>query len=105
MTWTFLADAKNVQVIYIDDGKINYCNSHYGIDINESIQEFQQTDEVPRSIKQLSDKIYDAVDDGEFNSAELLLKELEEDLEENHPLVTKFRTLLDLETMDWEGEQ
>lgn len=99
------ASAKNVQVIDIDDEKIEYCNSHYGIDINESIQEFQQTDEVPRSIKQLSDKIYDAVDDGEFNSAELLLKELEEALEENHPLVTKFRTLLDLETMDWEGEQ
>lgn len=53
------ASAKNVQVIDIDDKETEYCNSHYGIDINESIQEFQQTHEVPRSIKQLSDKIYD----------------------------------------------
>lgn len=98
------ASAKNVQVIDIDD-TIEYSNSHYGININESIQEFQQTNEVPHPIKQLSDKIYDAVDDGEFNSAELLIKELEEALEENHPLVTKFRTLLDLETMDWGNEQ
>lgn len=99
------ASAKNVQVIDIDKEEIEYSNSHYGIDINESIQEFQQTDELPRSIKQLSDKIYDAVDDGKFNGAELLLKELESALEENHPLVTKFRTLLDLETMDWEDKQ
>lgn len=99
------ASAKNVQVIDIDKEEIEYSKSHYGIDINESIQEFQQTDELPRLIKQLSDKIYDAVDDGEFNGAELLLKELEAALEENHPLVTKFRTLLDLETMDWEDKQ
>ena len=99
------ASAKNVQVIDIDNEEIKYFNSHYGININESIQEFQQTAELPGSIKRLSDKIYDAVDDEEFNNAELLLKELEDALEKNHPLVTKFRTLLDLETMDWEDTQ
>lgn len=98
------ASAKNVQVIDIDHEEIQYCNSHYGIDINESIQQFQQTDEVPHSIKKLSNQIYDAVDNEKFAGAESLLKELTEVLEENHPLVTKFRTLLDLETMDWEDK-
>lgn len=98
------ASAKNVQVIDIDGEEIRYRNSHYGIDINKSVQEFQQTDEVPPSIKQLSDEFYDAVDCGNFGSADELLRRLEKVLDENHPLVTKFNTLLELEMMDWEDK-
>ena len=99
------ASAKNVHVIDIDGDVVQYRNSHYGIDINESLNEFQQTDELPPNIKPLSNQISDSIDDEAFDEATELIKELEDALEENHPLVTKFKTLLDLETMDWGSQE
>lgn len=98
------ASAKNVCVIDIDGNEIQYRNSHYGIDINESLNDFQQTDELPHDIKQLSNRISDSVDEEAFGQAAELISQLETALEEDHPLVTKYKTILDLETMDWGDE-
>lgn len=99
------ASAKKVNIIDIDGDTIKYRSSHYGIDINESLIDFQQTDEMPHAIKLLSDQINDKIDDEEFEEAEKLIAQLEAALEENHPLIVKFKTLLDFEKMDWEAEE
>lgn len=91
------ASAKDVHIIDIDGDMVRYRNSHYGIDINEALNEFQQTDEIPPNIKPLSNLISDTIDEEEYDTAATLIEKLEEHLEDNHPLVTKYKTRLDLE--------
>ena len=96
------ASAKDVRVIDIDGDDMQYFESSYGLDLNESVQVFQQTNEMASKVKDLSDKIYDSIDAENFEEAKDLIEKLESTVEENNPIVTKFRTLYDLETMDWE---
>lgn len=98
------ASAKDVRVIDIDGDDMQYFDSSYGLDINESVQVFQQTNEMASKVKDLSDKIYDSIDAENFEEAKDLIEKLESTVEENNPIVTKFRTLYDLETMDWEDD-
>lgn len=45
------ASAKNVWIIDIENGEPEYGYSHYGIDVNTSINYFQKTNEVPEEIQ------------------------------------------------------
>lgn len=99
------ASAKNVNIIDVDGKEIEYKTSHYGIDINEAINKFQNTEELSPMIKPLSNKISDSIDEERYDAAEELINKLANVLEDNHPLVTKFKTLLDLETMVWGDEE
>ncbi|MCR5836178.1 MAG: AAA family ATPase [Lachnospiraceae bacterium] len=95
------ASAKKVNILNIESDEIKYKTSHYGIDINLSVEEFQNTSEYPLKVKQLVDSIQDMLDVGAIREADNIFENLETELGENHPIVTKYKTLIELEKIDW----
>ena len=91
------ASAKNVWLIDIDSGYVQYANSHYGIDLNTSVAEYQQTNCLPLELEILEGEISQALDDMDYALAEQKLQQAEAIADPNSPVITALRTRLDLE--------
>lgn len=45
------ASAKNVWVVDVENEEYQYQYSHYGIDINTALQDYQETERIPMEIQ------------------------------------------------------
>ena len=93
------ASAKNVWLIDVEQDEPKYSYSHYGIDINTAVKSFQDTSEVPLSIKKRIDKFYDAMDAGKYEEAREILLAVESETEPAFASVVQMRTRYEFETM------
>lgn len=93
------ASAKNVWLIDVEKETIQYGYSHYGIDINTSVNRYQETQEMPKEIKGKADLFCDAMDQEDYEKARLILEELETKTAPVHPLLLQLRTRYEMETI------
>ena len=96
------ASAKNVWLIDVEGGDIDYSNSHYGIDINTSVNQYQETLEMPLQVKEKAEDFYNAMDNGQYEEALSILQDLEDNTAPTHPLLIQLRTRYEFETTAWE---
>lgn len=92
------ASAKNVWLIDVDGEEIEYSHSHYGIDINTSMNTYQETLEMPIEIKMKANAFHDALDAEKYEEALCILEELENKTAPTHPLLIQLRTRYEFET-------
>lgn len=92
------ASAKDVWLIDVDGEEIEYSRSHYGIDINTSLNTYQETIEMPVEVKEKADAFYDAMDAERYEDALAILEELESSTAPTHSLLIQLRTRYDFET-------
>jgi len=96
------ASAKKIWVIDIDSDEIGYSHSHYGIDINTALKEYQETDEMAQAVKTKADLFLDALDNADFTKAQDILEELERETAPEHPFLLNLRTRLEIESIPLE---
>ncbi|MCD8119125.1 MAG: AAA family ATPase [Lachnospiraceae bacterium] len=94
------ASAKNVWIADVEEEEIKYSWSHYGLDVNQTLNRYQETGNVTPPVQEQMDLFYQKVDEGQYDEAEQILAELEKDTAPEHPLLVQMRTTLELETMD-----
>lgn len=94
------ASAKDVWVIDIENEDYQYDYSHYGIDINTALKDYQETCGIPNEVQEKVDKFYDALDEEEFEVAKQILEELEVATAPEHPTLIQMRTRYEFETME-----
>lgn len=92
------ASAKEIWVIDMDSHEVEYGKSHYGIDINTALKEYQKTNEMPQAVKNQADRFLDALDNGNYEVAENILEALEQATAPAHPLLLHLRTRLEIES-------
>ena len=92
------ASAKNVWIIDIEKEEPDYSYSHYGLDLNTSINQFQETCEVAAEVREMMRDFDDRMDEENYKEARKILRTLEEITAPTHPLVAKMRTRYELET-------
>lgn len=95
------ASAKNVWLIDVDGGEIEYSDSHYGLDINTAINEYQETLEMPLEVKRKTEDFNDAMDKENYEEALCILEDLEKNTAPTHPLLIQLRTRYEFETTVW----
>lgn len=96
------ASAKEIWIIDIDADTVLYSKSHYGIDINTALKEYQETGEMAEAVKIQVDKFLDALDDENYEMAQNILDGLEQETAPEHPILLNLRTRLEIETMPLE---
>lgn len=96
------ASAKDVWVIDIEHDEYQYDYSHYGIDINTALKDYQKTDDVPTTVQKKIDQFYDALDEGKYDLAKQILEELEKATAPEHPILIQMRTRYEFEIMELE---
>lgn len=96
------ASAKDVWLIDVEQEEIEYTYSHYGIDINTSVNAYQETQAMPMEVKEKSDAFSEAMDNENYAEAKRILEELEEKTAPTHPLLLQLRARYELETVSWE---
>ena len=92
------ASAKDVWLIDIEGDEIDYSWSHYGIDVNTSVRQFQGTYELPDEIQFRSEAFYEAMGREDYQEAGRILQELIEKTAPEFPLIVDMKTMYDLET-------
>lgn len=92
------ASAKNVWVIDIENKEPEYGYSHYGIDLNTSINQYQETFEVAEEIQAMIEQFCDEMDEENYADAQKTLQKMEDVTAPIHPLVARLRTRYELET-------
>ena len=97
------ASARDVWVIDIDHDQINYVPSHYGIDINTSVSNYQGTTYLPEELEQLVADITDDLDNMDYQAAQKKLDYLSRLADSGSPIVTALQTRLEMETT-WEDD-
>lgn len=96
------ASAKEVWLIDVDDEETNYSVSHYGIDVNTSMDVFQDTKQVTEEVQKKIDAFYNAMDEEKYDEAKIILEDIENTTAPTHPLLIELRTRYDFETESWE---
>lgn len=94
------ASAKGVWVIDIEHSEYAYGYSHYGIDINTALNDYQETDHIPLEVQKKVDQFYDALDEGNTDLAEEILEDLEKTTAPEHQMLIQMRTRYEFETME-----
>ena len=97
------ASARDVWVIDIDQDSICYASSHYGIDINTSVSNYQSTTYLPEELEQLVADITDDLDNMDYQTAQKKLNQLSQLADAGSPIVTALQTRLEMETT-WEDD-
>lgn len=93
-----IASAKNVWCINISDIQhILAFQSGYGLEIQDVLQEIQQTNELPIEIQHIVKMFYQAIDAEDLKQAEVYLHQLQKEIGSNSPLVIKATEHLELE--------
>lgn len=94
------ASAKNIWLIDVERPEVSYSESHYGLDVNASIKNFQETNDIPISVQKEIDSFYNAMDNGKFNEAKEILARVEEETKPESTNIVKMRARLEFDTMD-----
>ncbi|MCD7956248.1 MAG: AAA family ATPase [Lachnospiraceae bacterium] len=94
------ASAKDIWIADVEEEEIKYSWSHYGLDVNHTLNRYQETQNVTPDVQERMDLFYQKIDEKQYNEAESILKELEKDTAPKHPLLVQMRTTLELEMMD-----
>lgn len=97
------ASAKDVWIIDIDQDAVSYFPSHYGIDINTSVSNYQKTGYLPEEVEKLVSEVTDSLDSMEYKAAAEKLDRLVQLTDPNSPVVTALKTRLEMETA-WEED-
>lgn len=93
------ASAKDVWIVDIEEEEYQYSYSHYGIDINTAVQDFQNTVQIPGKVQEQVDRFYDAMDAEDFSKAKVILDDLDRLTAPDHPILIQMRTRYEFETM------
>jgi predicted ATP-binding protein involved in virulence len=93
-----MASTKDIWLVDLDKDEISYTSSSYGIDVNTSMQAYQNTEVIPEEIRGVVDRIEDALDNMDYDTAISGLEELESKISKESPLLTSLRTRIELET-------
>ena len=98
------ASHKNIWIIDVDEEEVRYSESHYGMDVNTSMQYYQNTREIPEKVRQKVELFNKKMDDEKYEEAEVILKQLEIETAPAHPLLVELRTRFEFESTDWENQ-
>ena len=90
--------ARSVWIIDIDQDSISYVSSHYGIDINTSVSNYQSTTYLPEELEQRVADITDNLDNMDYQAAQDKLNQLTQLVDADSPIVAEMRTRLKMET-------
>ncbi|MCD8154625.1 MAG: AAA family ATPase [Clostridiales bacterium] len=94
------ASAKNVWIIDVEEEEIQYSVSHYGLDVNNSLEQFQETQNVNPKVQAQIDHFMELFDAEKYEDAEKVLDEIRSETEPEHPKLVELETMLRLEMMD-----
>ena len=94
------ASAENVWLIDIEGDEPQYCNSHYGVDVNTAVRQFQGNFELPEEIGTDVKEFYEAMDREDYKKAKQLLDAVSEKTAPEFPLIADMRAMYDIET-EW----
>lgn len=92
------SSAKDVWIIDVDGDEIEYSESHYGLDVNSSVERYQGEFVLPDEISKLYRRFCDAMDKEDYKSAKTVLDSIEEKTAPEAEMVTEMKTRYDLET-------
>ena len=92
------ASAKDIQLIDIEGPEIQYELSHYGIDVNTSLQNFQGDYDLPEEVKNDVKAFYKAMDDENYTVAKNFLDKVSQITAPEFPLVADMKTMYSIET-------
>lgn len=106
------SSAKNVWLIDIDrlydyetsiDGfgvrKVaEYATSHYGLDVNSALTQYQGGYDLPEAVKERAATIQRVLDAGQYNEAKRLIDALGEETAPESPLLVELKTRYEIET-------
>ena len=95
---------KNIWLIDVDEDEVRYSESHYGIDVNTSMQYYQNTQEIPEKVRQKVELFNKKMDDERYEEAAVILRQLEIETAPAHPLLLELRTRFEFESTDWENQ-
>ena len=94
------ASAKDVWIIDIEEAEYQYGYSHYGMDINTALQDYQNTTQIPEEVQKRVNQFYDALDEEDYGEAKQILEELEKATAPDHPTLIQMRTRYEFDTME-----
>ena len=97
------SSAKDVWIIDVDGDDIEYSESHYGLDVNSSVERYQGEFVLPDEIGRLYRQFCDAMDNEDYKMAKTVLDSIEEKTAPEAEMVTEMKTRYDLETSLLEG--
>lgn len=98
-----LASCKNARVISISqDMNIVYKNSLYGVQVNDVLEAYQDSNNIALSIKCKLKEFYNFIEKQDYSNASKILKKLSNELGENNPEVVGAKVTFDLESASWE---
>lgn len=98
-----LISDRNTLLIDIENDKIDYGYTLYGLDINDSVKNYQGTNSVPKKINEQIIKFEDALDREDYQEAKSILDILQKDADDKrYPLLIRMINRYELETMKWD---
>lgn len=97
------ASAEDVWVIDIEGEKPGYSKSHYGIDVNTAVKQFQGRYDLPEEVAELSNAFYEAMDKEDYSNAKKMLDQLSAKTAPEFPLIVDMRMMYEIET-NWPEE-
>ena len=93
-----------IWLIDVDEDEVRYSESHYGMDVNTSMQYYQNTQEIPEKVRQKVELFNKKMDDEKYEEAAVILRQLEIETAPAHPLLVELRTRFEFESTDWENQ-
>lgn len=93
-----IASCKKDHLIMLGEkGEISYAETPYGLDINDTLSAFQNSDSMVRDVSLLFQQFHDSLDREKYHEAEELLNVIKNTVGENHPKVTSAEMELEME--------
>lgn len=93
-----IASSKISWLIDIEE-EVKYGYSQYGLDINDTLQLFQESDGLPLVVKEKLEKFYHYIDEENLEQAKKALEILEQEVGESKPVTVEARVCYDIENM------
>ncbi len=97
------ASAKDVWLIDIEQEEIQYSHSHYGLDVNSSVKQYQGEYDLPEEVGKDVEAFSDAMDAEDFQTAKIFLDKLADSTSPEFPLIAGLRARYEIET-SWPEE-
>ncbi len=93
------ASAKDVWIIDVEQEEIEYSWSHYGLDVNNSLEKYQETQNVNPKVQAKINEFYRLFDEEKYKEAGKVLEVIRMETEPEHPKLVELETMLHLELM------
>ena len=89
-------------LIDVDEEKVTYSFSHYGMDVNTSMLHYQGIQEIPEKVSRQVDLFEEKMEQERYDEAREILERLEAETAPTHPLLVELRTRYEFESTTWE---